>query len=70
MKLKFIPAYLEPETIAAVDLIAKHKQVPRSAVIRGIIEEHVDRVGAAALQRFGGIPTGVPSLRPTRTGDV
>lgn len=50
--MKFIPAYLEPETIEAVVLIAQHKGVPRSAVIRGIIEEHVERVGAAALQRF------------------
>lgn len=54
MKLKFIPAYLEPETIAAVDLIAQHHGAPRSAVIRGIIEEHVERVGAAALRKFAG----------------
>jgi hypothetical protein len=52
MKMKFIPAYLETETIEAVDLIARHKGVPRSAVIRGIIEEHVERVRAAALSRL------------------
>lgn len=47
--MKFIPAYLEAHTIEAVDLIAKHNRVPRSAVVREIIEQYVARASEQAL---------------------